>query len=231
MDMSLPPQCGGVPLQGWDWTQVDGEESVNGTTWGSYTVTGRYDGNSLTMTAPPTPPASSDPDTAPSDPFPTPCAPPDGGWQLVGTGPTGEAGIQAVQAAARDQPDFAGLWIDQPPPGDDPEAAPPPPEQQVLNVAFTGDVERHEAELRRLWGGPLCVSRLPHAYTELVAIQEQLVQAVADEFGLEPLFSSVLETRNMVELGVVAVTPQQQAAIQERYGDAVELTAGLQPVD
>jgi hypothetical protein len=75
------------------------------------------------------------------------------------------------------------------------------------------------------------VSELRHTYAELVALQQQLVQAVADEFGLEPLFSSVLETRNVVELGVVAVTPQQQAAIQGRYGDAVELTAGLQPVD
>jgi hypothetical protein len=231
MDMSLPPQCGGVPLQGWDWTQVADEESVNGTTWGSYTVTGRYDGARLTLTAPPTPPASSDPGPAPPDPFHTPCAPPDGGWRVVGTGPTGEAGVQAVQEAIRDQPDFAGLWIDQPPPGDDPEAAPPPPEQQVLNVAFTGDLERHEAELRRLWSGPLCVSELRHTYAELVALQQELIPTVAEELGLQPLFSSVLETRNVVELGVVAVTPMQEAAVRERYGDVVEVTAGLQPVD
>jgi uncharacterized cupin superfamily protein len=35
----------------------------------------------------------------------------------------------------------------------------------------------------------------------------------------------------VVELGVVAFTAEQQAAVEERYGDAVELTAGLQPVD
>lgn len=50
---SLPPQCGGLPPIGWDWAPVDGEEDASGTTWGEYTVTGRYDGTTRTVTDPP----------------------------------------------------------------------------------------------------------------------------------------------------------------------------------
>jgi hypothetical protein len=228
----LPPQCSGVPLKGWDWAQVDGEESASGTTWGSYRVTGRYDGQTLTVTSPPTGPSSSDSPQTHRDPFGTPCPVPEGGWQVVGPGPVGQEGSQAAHELARQAPDFAGLWIDQPTPGEDPEAGPPPPEQVVLNAAFTGHLERHEAELRRVWAGPLCVSRLPRTYTELVAISDELVAGgVARELGLEPLFGSTNEPRGVVELGVVAFTAEQQAAVEERYGDAVELTAGLQPAD
>ena len=36
---SLPPQCGGVPLAGWDWAVAEGEESANGTTTASWAPT------------------------------------------------------------------------------------------------------------------------------------------------------------------------------------------------
>ena len=227
---SFPPQCGGVPLRGWDWAEVQDEQSANGTTWGSYSVTGGYDGSTLTLTEPPTPPRSSGQDPALQDPFPTPCPVPEGGWRVVGPGPTGQEGVHDAQELAGAAPDFAGLWIDQPPPGDAPET-PPPPEQVVLNVAFTGDLERHEAELRRVWAGPLCVSELPRPYSELTRIQDELVSGgVAEQLGLQPLGSGSDQVRSVVQLLVVSATPEQQAAIEERYGDAVELTPGLQPV-
>ena len=46
---SYPPQCTGVPLVGWDWATVDGQETAAGTTWGTYTVWGSWDGTSLTV--------------------------------------------------------------------------------------------------------------------------------------------------------------------------------------
>ncbi|MEQ1703332.1 MAG: hypothetical protein ABMA25_24760, partial [Ilumatobacteraceae bacterium] len=53
---SLPPQGGEVPLSGWDWDQVIGEESLNGTTWGGpWEVTGTWDGTTFTVTQPPRP--------------------------------------------------------------------------------------------------------------------------------------------------------------------------------
>jgi hypothetical protein len=46
---SYPPQCTGVPLVGWDWTTVGGQETSAGTTWGTYAVWGRWDGTILTV--------------------------------------------------------------------------------------------------------------------------------------------------------------------------------------
>ncbi|MGX5680223.1 hypothetical protein [Schumannella luteola] len=44
---SYPPQCSGPELIGWDWDTVDGEESAGDVTWGTYAVTGQWDGTSL----------------------------------------------------------------------------------------------------------------------------------------------------------------------------------------
>lgn len=53
MIMIYPPQCSGVPIESWDWDAVDGEESAEGKTWGAYAVTGTFDGERITVTAPP----------------------------------------------------------------------------------------------------------------------------------------------------------------------------------
>jgi hypothetical protein len=50
---SYPPQCSGVPLEGWTWDAVDGAETSGETTWGAYAVQGTYDGGTLTVTQPP----------------------------------------------------------------------------------------------------------------------------------------------------------------------------------
>lgn len=50
---SYPPQCGGLPVTGWDWDGLDGAETANGVTWGAYAVQGAYDGETLTVTQPP----------------------------------------------------------------------------------------------------------------------------------------------------------------------------------
>lgn len=51
---SYPPQCGGLPVTGWDWGSVDHEEA-EGVRWGSYLVTGTFDGKSLVLTEDPVP--------------------------------------------------------------------------------------------------------------------------------------------------------------------------------
>ncbi|WP_244631919.1 hypothetical protein [Microbacterium sp. Se63.02b] len=47
---SYPPQCQGVPLDGWTWDGVDGSETSGTTTWGQYAVYASYDGERLTNT-------------------------------------------------------------------------------------------------------------------------------------------------------------------------------------
>jgi len=64
---SYPPQCGGIPIVGWDWDAVEGEETASDHTWGAYAVTGRYDGETFTPTADPVLLALFDP-MAPEDP-------------------------------------------------------------------------------------------------------------------------------------------------------------------
>ena len=50
---SYPPQCSGIPLAGWSWQGVDGSETSGDVRWGTYAVQGTYDGETLTVTAPP----------------------------------------------------------------------------------------------------------------------------------------------------------------------------------
>jgi hypothetical protein len=56
---SYPPQCGGLPVSGWDWEAVEHEEA-EGVRWGSYLVTGTFDGKSLVLTEDPVPTADID---------------------------------------------------------------------------------------------------------------------------------------------------------------------------
>jgi hypothetical protein len=217
VEESYPPQCGGVPLIGWDWSQVDGEESANGTTWGDYTVTGRYDGTSLTLTEPPGPPASREPDG--NDPIDTPCEAPAGGWRAEDPGRAGDQQLGETIGAARAQDEHAGAWVD------DEDGT------QVLTLAFTGSLPEHEARTRRTWGGALCVVQHERTLTELQGISDELFGGAAKELGLEPTFGSVSETENVVELGVVAATPEQVRAVAERYGEGVvRLSPALKPL-
>jgi len=47
---SDPPQCVGVPVDGWTWDQVDGSETSGQVRWGSYAARGVYDGERFTLT-------------------------------------------------------------------------------------------------------------------------------------------------------------------------------------
>jgi len=40
----------------------------------------------------------------------------------------------------------------------------------VLNVRFTKDLARHEADIRTIWGGALCVSKALHTLAELIRV-------------------------------------------------------------
>lgn len=58
---SLPPQCGGPPILGWNWATVDQSETASGVTWGSYAITGTWDAAAFTVTQPPIPLSLYDP--------------------------------------------------------------------------------------------------------------------------------------------------------------------------
>lgn len=58
---SYPPQCSGIPLEGWSWDGLDDSESEGDKRWGTYAVQGTYDGETLTLTQPAVPLALYDP--------------------------------------------------------------------------------------------------------------------------------------------------------------------------
>lgn len=227
VEESYPPQCSGPDIVGWDWAGVEGEETANGTTWGTYQVTGTWDGTRLTLTDGPGPPQVEGPDGGVD--LSTPCPQPDGGWQVVDEATATDEALAAVTGTARELPGFAGLWLDQsinPASAREnpPEGAMNDPSRLVLNVRVTDELTGTEAELRRLWGGPLCVSPATRTFAELQAIQAELS-------GADILGSVIDESANVVEVQVIVVDQDLQAEYDARYGrGAVELTGWLQPV-
>lgn len=93
--------------------------------------------------------------------------------------------MSAAVAAARQAPGFAGLWIVNAGMVD-----------QVLNVAFTADLDRREAEIRQRWGGALCVVRHERTIRELRSIEAEFLAPAGIPFGLQLLGAGVDEPAN-----------------------------------
>jgi hypothetical protein len=221
---SLPPQCGDVPIVGWNWDKVDGEQRLNGVIWGDYHVVGTYDGAAFTVLS-----VSSreTPTPDPGDPFASPCPAPAGGWVAVDPEQASEQNRTEAMRLARGEPDFAGFWIDYL--ADSLNEEDPGP--YVLNVAFTGDIDRHEAELRAVWGGPLCVVQFERTYRVLLSIQQELSDGAAAALGLQLLWSDTSELTNQVEIGVVLSGAEEEAALEATYGKGtVHVLSALKPV-
>jgi hypothetical protein len=213
---SYPPQCGGPDIVGWNWDEAPDAESHNGVTWGFYSVTGTWDGTAFTLSEPPLAGAATSP-VVPGDAVPdftSPCEPPAGGWAVVDAATANDGGLAAAGEYADAQADHAGTWID--------SAVMP----VVLNVRFTGDLERHEAALRELWGGPLCVIEAERSMQELTAIQDEIVAAGPDVPGTAiDAVSGVVTLQVFVDDGV-------QERMDEQYGEGVvRVSASLAPVE
>jgi hypothetical protein len=222
---SYPPQCGDVPVENWDWGSVLGEESAAGTTWGSFHVVGTYDGTLFTLIeAGPFQPSPRED----GDPVDTPCPEPEGGWVSVDASRATEEDMHATMHAAEDEPDYSGFWIDY---VEDPGEGPVAPGGIIANVAFTGDVERHTAEIRQRWGGPLCVVEHEWTLEALKRAHRELRGAVGSELDLQILGSGISMTRNQVEAGVVIADEETRSAVDARYGEgAVLLVPALTPL-
>ena len=220
---SLPPRCGDVPIAGWDWQAVAGEETAGGTTWGMYHVVGRYDGENFAITD--VGPYEDDQSASETDPdFTSPCPEPAGGW--TGLDHTTQEDARPAIAYASSQPDSVTAWIT--------HLEPPKLEfgPVIVNAVFTRNRERHEAEIRKVWHGPLCVVErdVPSA-RELGRIREE-AEASLDELGLRMLWSSGPDVDPVIEIGVIVdLDGQAQAALDARYGaGTVRLIPALKAV-
>jgi len=218
--LSYPPQCSGPDVVGWSWEGLDAT-TVNRTTWGDYVLIGTWDGR-LHLTEPPSRDDGTvrSPERFPDAPdLTTPCPPPEGGWRPVDPERTTTEAFEEAARAAATLPGFAGLWIDQPVGNDDPA-------RMVMNVRFTGRLEAGERELRRIWGGALCVSAAERTKAELDDVQQDL-------WGLPGLASTGQDVAaGVVEAQVWVATQHAQRQLDRRYGAGVVRLSGLlEPVD
>ncbi|TMR95368.1 hypothetical protein [Nonomuraea basaltis] len=229
---SLPPQCGGPDVIGWDWSKVK-HESLRGVKWGEYRVVGTWDGARLTLTEPPGAPVKSDP--AGENTLASPCPEPEGGWRPVDPAKATQETLEEAMARARTAKEFAGAWLDQSY-MDQAKLSPEEVEKQgndpkrlVLNLKFTGDLAGREEWIRQVWGGALCVSGAQRTEAELNEIQRQ-VEGEMGSGGLITASSSV--TRNRVEVSTWLATEDLRRRIDEKYGpDAVVFDSVLKPVE
>jgi hypothetical protein len=224
--LSLPPQCGDLPITNWDWDAVEGEESESGATWGTFHVVGTFDRETFTVTE--VGPYDSGGQDFGSDPdFKAPCPEPDGGWVVPDPAQNTQEETRRAHAYARAQPDYVASWNDHL----DEELQEFSP--VVFVAVFTGDAERHEAEIRKVWDGPLCVVE-QEGQKELKAIRRDAERWLEEQLGLRMLWSQEGPLgRSAAEVGVI-VDPggAGQAALDERYGAGmVRLFPALRPVE
>lgn len=225
---SYPPQCGGPAMAGWSWADHPMHEKVGKVRWGSFALTGTWDGTSFTATE--AIPAAlydtmEDPRPEPAYDEPgTPCAEPDGGWQVVDEATTTPQSLDATLNAAARLPGYAQAWLDQSINPADPEEQPEKlndPTKLVLNVAVTEDLEGAEATLRETWGGALCVSEAERTEAELTE--------VATELGELPGSMGAVMLGDGVVAEVVYDDGTLQSWVDEVYGEGlVEVSSVLQ---
>ena len=146
--LSLPPQCGEVPIANWDWGAVAGEKSMYGTTWGEYHVVGTYDGEVFTVTEiGPTAPVRET--TRPMSTTTRAPSPREAGVVRDPNGSTQEdarpAGAYAKPSRTTSSP---GWTIST-------RSSRSSARSSTCRVHRQG--KRREAEIREVWSGPLCV--------------------------------------------------------------------------
>lgn len=219
---SLPPQCGGMPLVNFDWTKVEGEETSNGVTFADYHVVGDYDGETLTLAQPPGPKQRPIEEARR-----TPCEKPPGGWERPNPKLISDDQMYELNRAAMALPGFAGFWMnDIEEQTDDAQDM----KKVILNVAFSSDAASHTPELRKHWGGALCVIQRTRTNDALERIKGEAM-AFADRLGLETSSSDHDETAGLVRVEVVYADETHQARMDEEYGAGVVVLASqLRPV-
>jgi hypothetical protein len=157
---SYPPQCSGPAIEGFEWGDV-GLEEASGVTWGSYALTGTFDGTTFTATDA-IPAALYDAMAEPTEEPPgAACEDPD----TTDTKKVSPQDMDATLSAASALPGYASVWLT----------------GNTINVAVTEDAEGAEETLRQTWGGPLCVTTVERTEADLNAINQELQAALGDQ--------------------------------------------------
>lgn len=215
---SLPPQCGGPDLVGWNWDAVDGDTTIAGTSWGDYVVVGTFDGTRFALTASPRPATPDDrPSDDPQPDFSTRCPEPTEGWVPRVIGNAQDDLLDAAATRYLEDAEISAVWVDQ------------TDTRLVWNVRVTRDPGRHRRALEPLMPPNLCVTEGGRSRNGLNEIAKAEVAAVslANRLG-----GGALEVAGTVE---VRVALDRDAILQQsldaKYGAGlVQVRSALTPI-
>lgn len=202
---SYPPQCGGPAVENFDWGQTGFEEAA-GVRWGSYALTGTFDGSTFSVTDA-IPAALYDTVAEPQDDAPLPACE---GASTTDTKKATPEDLDATLTAASALPGYATSWMT----------------GNTINVAVTEDAEGAEATLRETWGGMLCVTTVERTDADLNAVNQELQAALGDR-----LLTSGSFAPDSLEATVVFDDGSIQDWADATYGEGlVRVGSALLPV-
>ena len=203
---SYPPQCGGPALVDFDFGDV-GSEEASGVTWGSYALTGTFDGTAFTVTDA-IPAALYDVMAQPQDePLGAACETP----ETTDTAKATPEDLDATLAAASALPGYATTWLT----------------GNTINVAVTEDAAGAESTLRETWGGQLCVTTVEQTDADLNEINTELQAALG-----ESLLTSGSFQPDTLDAQVVFDDGSVQEWADATYGEGlVRVSSALTPVE
>jgi hypothetical protein len=209
-----PPACDDAAVTGWDWAAVDDVSEDGGVRWGTYTLTGTYDGETFDVSevSGPTGPDPYD--------YEIPCPIPEGGWQVLDPSKVSQEDLVAAMNRANGLDDYATGAVST----SAGEPGPRDPADTVLAVYVAGDPLEAESAIREVWGGMLCVVRVDRTAKELETIQQSLL----DVPGMSQVGGNL---DNEMELEVFHDDGSVQRWADQEYGEGVVVvTSNLQPV-
>ena len=163
--------------------------------------------------------------------FSSPCLEPAGRWVLPDPKHATQQEASGASAYAESQPDIVNSWVTHFDPANPGDTEFDEFDPVIFNAVFAGDVERHEAEIRKRWPGPLCVVEGEGpTKRELSRIRAEAEAYVTGELGLQMLGSSTGGVEPIIEIGVVADPGGAgQAALDARWPGIVRLFPALSP--
>ncbi|GAA5109241.1 hypothetical protein GCM10023339_09090 [Alloalcanivorax gelatiniphagus] len=192
---SYPPQCGGPAVADFDWGDVGSEEAA-GVRWGSYALTGTFDGTTFTVTDA-IPAALYDTMAEPTD---DPLAAACDDATTTDTAKATPEDLDATLAAASALPTYATAWLS----------------GNTINVAVTDDAKSAEQELRRTWGGMLCVTTVERTDADLNTVNQELQAALGEQ-----LLTSGSFAPDSLDAQVVFDDGSIQEWADETYGEGL----------
>ena len=214
IDFGGPPSCSDAGVTGWDWSAVDDVSEEGGVRWGTYALTGAFDGEAFAVTD-----VSGTTGPEPYE-FSIPCEEPAGGWQVQDASRSGQEELGAAISAAQGLDGYYSVAVSTP----DGEPGPRDPAETVVSAYVVGDTVAAESAIRETWGGMLCVAQVARSAQQMEELQGQLT----DLPGLTQVGGNLL---NEMKVEVFHDDGSMQRWADHEYGEGVVVVeSNLQPV-